>query len=91
MLKTGDEPDDAQVREMWKAAPDHVADGVPHGLVRCEGGKVETADVPAALERFNAAPDNGWRWTAEALRAYLLQELCGIALLDCREPPSGDA
>ena len=58
--------------------------------MRCEGGKVDADDVRAALERFNARPGDGWRWTADALAAYLLDELCGIALLDCREPPSGD-
>ena len=60
-------------------------------LVRCEGGKADTATVWAALERFNEAPDNGWRWTVDALAAYLLDELCGIALLDCRYPPLGGA
>ena len=60
-------------------------------LVRCAGGKADTAAVRAALERFNAAPGDGWRWTADALAAYLLHELCGIALLDRREPPSGAA
>ena len=89
-LETADEPDGERVRELWESAPSHVAHGVPHALVRCEGGKVEAADVRAALERFNALPEDGWRWTADALAAYLLHELCGIALLDCREPPSGD-
>ena len=76
------------MRALWASAPDGVAHGVPHALVRCEGGRVGTADVRAALERFNAVADDGWRWTADALMAYLLHELCGIALLDCREPPS---
>ena len=71
--------------------PDGAAHGAPHVLVRCEGGKADPADVRAALERFNAAPDDGWRWTADALAAYLLHELCGIALLDRGESPSGDA
>ena len=81
----------AEVRARWESAPDDAARGVPHALVRCEGGKVATGVVRAALERFNAEPGDGWRWTADALAAHLLQELCGIALLDCREPPSGDA
>ena len=45
----------------------------------------------AALTRFNEAPDDGWRWTVNALAAHLLQELCGITLLDCRRPLSGGA
>ncbi len=90
-LETRDEPDGERVRELWESAPDDVAHGVPHALVRCEGGKVPTADVRAALERFNAMPEDGWRWTADALAAYLLHELCRIALLDCREPSSSDA
>ena len=90
-LETEGEPDGARVRERWRAAPDDAAHGVPHVLVRCGGGKADAADVRAALERFNAAPGDDWRWTADALAAYLLRELCGIALLDCREPPSGDA
>ena len=90
-LEIGDEPDGARVRELWEYCPEDLDHGVPHALVRCEGGKVETADVRAALERFNAASDGGWRWTADALAAYLLHELCGVALLDRREPPSRDA
>ncbi len=90
-LETGEEPDGARLRELWESAPESAAHGVPHVLVRCDGGKAETADVREALEQFNANPDDGWRWTADALAAYLLHELCGIALLDCREPPSSDA
>ena len=60
-------------------------------LVRCADGKADTAAVRAALERFNAAPEDGWRWTMDALAAYLLHELCGIALFDRREPPTGVA
>ena len=90
-LETDGEPDGARLRELWQAAPDDAAHGVPHVLVRCEGRKADAAAVRAALGRFNAAPGDGWRWTADALAAYLLGELCGIALLDCREPPSGDA
>ena len=87
-LETGGEPDGAQVRARWRAAPDGAAHGVPHVLVRCGSGKVEAGEVRAALERFNATPADGWRWTADALAAHLLHELCGIALLDCREPPA---
>ena len=90
-LETGDEADGAQVREQWTSAPDNAEHGVPHALVRCAGGRADTAAVRAALERFNEAPDDGWRWTVDALAAYLLHELCGIALLDCRYPPSSDA
>ena len=73
------------------SAPDSADHRVPHAVVRCEGGKADTAAVRAALERFNAASDNGWCWTVDALAAFLLHELCGIALLDCRYPPTGDA
>ena len=87
-LETGDEADGARARERWESAPDSAEHGVPHAIVRCEGGKADTADVRAALKRFNEAPDDGWRWTVDALAAHLLHELCGIALLDCRYPPS---
>ena len=90
-LETGDGADGAQVREQWTSAPDNAEHGVPHALVRCAGGKADTAAVRAALERFNEAPDNGWRWTVDALAACLLDELCGIALLDCRYPPTSGA
>ena len=90
-LETGGERDAKRVRELWESAPDSAEFGVPHAIVRCGGGKADIADVRAALERFNEASDNGWRWTVDALAAYLLQELCGIALLDCRYPPSSDA
>ena len=90
-LETGDEADGAQVRESWESGPDSTGLGVPHAIVRCEGGKADTANVRAALERFNEAQDNGWRWTVDALSAYLLQELCGIGLLDCRYPTTGEA
>ena len=90
-LETGDEADGAQVREQWTSAPDNADHGVPHALVRCAGGKADTAAVRAALERFNESPDHGWRWTVDALAAYLLHELCGIALLDCRYPPTSGA
>ena len=90
-LETGDEADDAQVRKLWESAPAGADCGVPHAIVRCEGGKADAADVRAALRRFNEAPDDGWRWTVDALAAHLLHELCGIGLLDCRYPPSGVA
>ena len=90
-LETGDEADGAQVRALWASVPDDAEHGVPHAIVRCEGGKADTAEVRAALERFNEARDDGWRWTVDALAAHLLHELCGIALLDCRYPPSSDA
>ena len=89
-METGDEPGGAQVRKLWELAPASARHGLPHAIVRCGGGKADTAAVRAALERFNEAPDNGWRWTVDALTAYLLHELCGISLLDCRHPPTGD-
>ena len=90
-LETGGEADGAQVRELWESAPRGSDHGVPHAIVRCEGGKVDAAAVRAALERFNEAPEDGWRWTVEALASHLLHELCGIVLLDCRHPVSGGA
>ena len=60
-------------------------------MVRCEGGKADMAEVRAALERFDEARDDGWRCTVDALATHLLHELCGIALLDCRYPPSSGA
>ena len=56
--------------------------------MRCVGGKAHSADVRAALERFNELPEDEWRWTMDGLAAYLLHELCGIALLDRRCPPT---
>ncbi len=89
-LLLDEEPDGAQLRELWESIGDGAGHGVPHVVVCCEGGKAATADVRAALRRFNEAPDDGWRWTTDALAAYLLHELCGIALLDCRQLPSRD-
>ena len=89
-LETGDEPDGAEVRELWASATDTGEYGVPHAIVRCGGGKADLADVRAALRRFNEARDDGWRWTVDALAAYLLHDLCGIVLLDCRRPVSSD-
>ena len=57
-------------------------------MVRCEGGKVDPAALRASLERFNEAPDDGWRWTVEALAAHLLHDLSGVALLGGLEPPN---
>ena len=90
-LETGDEPDGAQVRELWASAPDNAEHGIPHAIVHCEGGKADTAAVRTTLRRFNEAPEDGWRWTVDALAAHLLHDLCGIALLDCRYPPSSSA
>ena len=87
-LETDGEPDGAQVLERWRAAPEGAAHGVPHVLVRCGDGGADAGQVRAALEGFNATPADGWRWTADALAAHLLQELCGVTLLDCREPPA---
>ena len=81
------EPDD-EARERWESAADKGEHGVPHATVRCEGGKVDPAALRASLERFNEAPDDGWRWTPEALAAYLLHDLCGVALVGWLEPPN---
>ena len=82
---------DARMRDLWEKASDKGEHGVPFARVRCEGGKIDPAALRASLERFNETPDDGWRWTVEALAAHLLHELCGIALLDCGYPPSGSA
>ena len=79
------------MRGLWESVPDGGDYGTPHAIVRCEGGKADAADVRAVLRRFNEAPDDGWRWSVDALAAHLLHELCGIALLDCRHPPSTSA
>ena len=88
-LRIDDEADGARVRERWESAPDKGEHGGPHAIVRCEGGKADPAALRAALARFNEAPDDGWRWTVDALAAHLLHGLCGITLLDCRYPPNG--
>ena len=54
----------AHLRESWEPAPDSAEHGVPHAIVRCEGGKAATAHVRAALERFNEAPEDGWLRTS---------------------------
>ena len=84
-METGDEPDGAKVRELWKSATDGGDYGVAHAVVRAEGGKADAAALRASLERFNERPDNGWRWTVDA---HLLHDLCGVALLDSRYPPT---
>ncbi|MCY3812391.1 MAG: hypothetical protein OXH15_11400 [Gammaproteobacteria bacterium] len=78
--------DDARLRERWESAADKGGHGVPRATVRCEAGKVDPATLRASLERFNEAPDDGWRWTAEALAAHLLHDLCGVALVGWPEP-----
>ena len=77
--------------ELWESAPDKGEYGGPYAIVRCTGGKLVPSVLRASLQRFNEPPDNRWRWTTEALAAYLLHDLCGIALLDCRLPPSSGA
>ena len=84
--------DDARQRGRWESAADKGENGVPHATVRCEGGKIDPAVLRDSLERFNEAPDDGWRWTAEALAAHLLHDLCGVALVGWLEPPNaGDS
>ena len=51
-LETGDEPDGAEVRELWASATDTGEYGVPHRIVRCGGGKADLADVRATMRRF---------------------------------------
>lgn len=87
-MELGEEAGDEELLEQWAAAPDKDGYGVPHALVLYRDGKVEPAALRAALERFNGRPrDDGWRWTVEALAMHLLDDLCGIALADCRAPP----
>ena len=84
--------DDAGLRERWESAADKGEYGVPHATVRCEGGKIDPGALRASLQRFNEAPDDGWRWTPEALAAHLLHDLCGVALVGWLEPRNaGDA
>jgi len=41
---------------------------------------------------LNEAPDDGWRWTAEALAAHLLDDVWGVSLVGWLEPATaGDA
>ena len=86
-LELGDEPGDAAAREQWASVPDEHGYGVPHALVLYGDGKVDPSALRAALVRFNVPPDDGWRWTVEALAMHLLDDLCGITLADCRSPP----
>ena len=51
--------DASALREMWASAADGGDYGVLHAIVRCEGGKVDTEALRAALERFNEAPEDG--------------------------------
>jgi len=86
-LELGDEAGDAAVRELWRAASDKGAYGVPHALVMYADGKIDPDVLRAALARFNEPPDDGWNWTVEALAMHLLHDQCGITLADCRLPP----
>ena len=69
--------------------------GAPHSIVRCEGGKGDTVDVRAALERFNEAPDNGLRLSADALAAMAgsgqVTRMKGIVWHIRAKPPAVDA
>ena len=86
-LEIDDAPGGA-LRELWESAPDKGEYGGPHAIVRCAGGKVAPSTLRASLRRFNEPPDDRWRWSAEALAAYLLQDLCGVVLLGWRYPPN---
>ena len=83
-----DDAHDGSLRELWESAPDKGDYGGPYAMVRCEGGKVAPSALRASLRRFNDPPDDGWRWSVEALAAYLLQDLCGVVLLGWRYPPN---
>ena len=90
-LETGDEPDGAQVRELWASAADKGEYGVPACDRAVRGRQGRRGGRAGALQRFNEAPDNGWRWTVDALASHLLHERCGIVVLDCRRPVSSGA
>ena len=76
------------MQKLWESAPDKGGYGVPYALVRSEGGRIDPGALRASLERFNEPPDDGWEWTAEALAAHLLHDLCGVALVSWRYPPN---
>ena len=82
--------EEAHVRDLWETAPDKGEYGVPYALALQEGGKIEAAALRAALERFNEPPNDGWRWTIEALAMHLLHDLCGVTLAGWRYPPQRD-
>ena len=66
------------------------ADGVARVLLGLrEVPEARRAALRGSLERFNEAPDDGWRWDPEALAVYLLHDLCGVALVGWPEPPGG--
>ena len=75
-------------RWLWESAPNKGEYGVPHALVRCEGGRIPASALRASLRRFNEPPDDRWRWSVEALAAYLLHDLCGVALVGWPYPPN---
>ena len=77
-------------RELWKTAPDEGDYGGPYARVRVQGGKVETSALRASLQRFNEPPDDGGRWSMEALAVHLLHDLCGVALVGWPCPPNRD-
>ena len=85
------EIDDARggaLRELWESSPDKGDYGGPYAMVRCAGSKVAPSALRASLRRFNEPPDDGWRWSVEALAAYLLHDLCGVVLLGWPYPPN---
>ena len=85
-----DDADGGIARRLWESAPDRDGLRRPHALVRSEGGRIDTGALRASLERFNEPRDDGWEWTAEALAAHLLHDLCGIAVVSWRYPPDHD-
>lgn len=89
-LEIDNERDGDLVRELWETAPDKGDYGVPYAMVLCRDGKTETATLRASLARFNQPPEYGWRWTAEALAAHLLSDLCGITVAGWQYPPNRD-
>ena len=86
-LEIDDEKDGDLVRELWDAVPDKGDYGVSYAMVLCKDGRIGTAALRAALQRFNEPPEDGWRWTVDALAAHLLSDLCGITLAGWRYPP----
>ena len=72
-------------RRAWSASR---APARPYAMVLCKDGRTGTAALRASLERFNEPPEDGWRWTVDALTAHLLSDLCGITLAGWRYPPN---
>lgn len=72
-LKITEEPEDSLLRELWGLAPHKGEYGAPHGVVISEGKKVDVSALRASLQRFNEPPEDGSRWSVEALAQFDLR------------------